>query len=170
MHIIKADLADAAELTNLINSAYRGESSKKGWTSEAHLLEGIRIDEPTLTEYLQTDDTIILKNIDAEGKITACVYLQQRDNNRLYLGMLTVSPTLQAKGTGRKLLHEAELWAAKLNCSQIFMTVISTRTELLSWYMRRGYQNTGKIIPFPVETGFGEPKELIELVVLEKNI
>ncbi|MGN6638253.1 MAG: GNAT family N-acetyltransferase [Mucilaginibacter sp.] len=170
MHIIKADISDAAELTTLINSAYRGESSQQGWTSEAHLLDGIRIDEPTMREYLSSDDTVILKYIDEEGKITACVYLQQRANSRLYLGMLTVSPTLQAKGTGRKLLHEAEKWAAKLNCNQIFMTVITTRFELLNWYMRRGYQNTGKIIPFPIETGFGTPKELIELVVLEKNI
>lgn len=170
MHIIKANLSDAAELTTLINSAYRGETSQQGWTSEAHLLDGIRIDEPTMSEYLQSDDTVILKHINEEGKITACVYLQLRDNNRLYLGMLTVSPTLQAKGTGRKLLHEAEVWAVKLNCNQIFMTVINTRSELLSWYIRRGYQNTGKIIPFPVEIGFGVPKEPIELVVLEKNI
>lgn len=170
MHIIQANVSDAAELTTLINSAYRGESSQQGWTSEAHLLDGIRIDELTMNEYLRSNDTIILKYVDKDGKIAGCVYLQQRDNNRLYLGMLTVSPTLQAKGTGKKLLHEAEVWAKKLNCKQIFMTVITTRSELLNWYMRRGYQNTGKIIPFPVETGFGLPKEPIELVVLEKNI
>ena len=171
MPITKAIPADARELTALINSAYRGASSQQGWTSEAHLLGGIRIDEPTMTEYLLADDTTILKYTDEQGRILACVYLQVRNDNRLYLGMLTVSPMLQANGIGRQLLHEAEIWATNLNCPHIFMTVITTRLELIAWYERRGYRNTGKIQPFPTDTKFGVVKnDPIELVILEKDV
>src|ERR1700758_31566 len=126
MSITQATISDAAELTALVNSAYRGTSSQQGWTSEAHLLDGIRIDESTMTEYLQTRDTVILKYVNDEGRIIACVYLEKFSNKKLYLGMLSVSPTLQAGGIGRLLLQEAEVWAKKMGCKTIFMTVIST--------------------------------------------
>lgn len=170
MLITKATLADAAELTALVNSAYRGASSQIGWTSEAHLLDGIRIDEPTMTEYLEAENTTILKCTNDDEKIIACVYLQKREGKRLYLGMLTVSPTLQANGIGRQLLHEAEVRAAKLGCETIFMTVITTRAELIDWYKRRGYIDTGKREPFHDTKKFGIPKEHIELMVLEKMV
>lgn len=167
MPIIKAILTDAAELTALVNSAYRGESSKKGWTTEAHLLGGIRIDEPTMANYLQDEKVTILKYTDNDNKIIACVYLEQRPQG-LYLGMLTVSPTLQANGIGRQLLHQAEIEAHELSCPVIFMTVITTRHELINWYKRRGYHPTGKIEPFGGR--FGDAKEAIELAVLEKEV
>ena len=171
MSITKAILADAAELTQLVNSAYRGESSQKGWTSEAHLLGGIRIDEAAMTEYLLDPATTILKYTNEDGQIIGCVYLQIR-KQKLYLGMLTVSPTLQTNGIGRQLLHEAELLAHQMNCSAIFMTVITTRHELIKWYERRGYRATGKIEPFPADTKFGVLKEAvdIELAVFEKEV
>jgi N-acetylglutamate synthase-like GNAT family acetyltransferase len=170
MPITKASPADAAELTTLVNSAYRGASSERGWTSEAHLLDGIRIDESTMTEYLQAGDTTILKYTNDDGKIIACVYLQLHPGGRLYLGMLTVSPALQANGKGRQLLHEAEVWAAKSDCDTIFMTVITTRAELIDWYKRRGYLDSGKREPFHDTKRFGIPKEHIELMVLEKKV
>lgn len=169
MSITQATLSDAAELTALVNSAYRGASSQQGWTSEAHLLDGIRIDGPTMAGYLQADDTTILKYTDNDGKIIACVYLQKQRGNRLYLGMLTVSPMLQANGIGRQLLLEAEAWATKLGCKSVFMTVITTRFELIGWYKRRGYTDTGKREPFHDTKRFGIPKEYIELMVLEKK-
>src|SRR6185312_15679310 len=105
-----------------------------------------------------------------DGQIIACVYLQVREGKRLYLGMLTVSPTLQANGIGRQLLHEAEVFATKLGCGSIFMTVITTREELINWYKRRGYLDTGKREPFHDTKRFGVPKEYIELMVLEKEV
>src|ERR1700761_5334946 len=169
MPITKAILADAAELTQLVNSAYRGESSQKGWTSEAHLLGGIRIDEPTMTKYLQNPNIKMLKYTSDGGQIIGCVYLEVK-GHRLYLGMLTVSPTLQANGIGRQLLHEAEIVANQLNCSAIFITVITKRHELIKWYERRGYHTTGKIIPFPADTKFGVPNQVIELEEFEKEV
>jgi len=170
MPISQATITDAAELTALVNGAYRGESSRKGWTTEAHLLDGIRIDEQTMAGYFQADNITILKYTNDEGAILACVYLEKHNNGRLYLGMLSVLPTLQANGIGRQLLHEAEIWATRLGCETIFMTVITTRLELIGWYKRRGYRDTGKREPFHEGTRFGIPREPIELMVLEKEV
>ena len=169
MPITKAALADAPELTRLVNSAYRGPSSEKGWTSESHLLGGIRIDEPTMTEYLENENVTMLKYTNDDGQIIGSVYLELK-KKRLYLGMLSVSPILQANGIGRQLLHESERVAHQLGCSLIYITVITTRHELIQWYERRGYVATGVITPFPEETKFGVPNQVIELAEFEKEV
>jgi ribosomal protein S18 acetylase RimI-like enzyme len=169
MPITKATLADVPELNVLINNAYRGEESKKGWTTEADLIDGTRIDEAALIEYFNNEAITILKYVDDDGRITGSVYLEVKEP-KLYLGMFSVSPVLQGKGVGRTLLEEAEIIARQLNCHTITMTVISSRTELISWYERRGYAFTGEIQPFHHHGRFGDPKQVIELMVLEKTV
>ncbi|MFI5139072.1 MAG: GNAT family N-acetyltransferase [Sphingobacteriales bacterium] len=169
MPITKATQTDVPELNILVNSAYRGETSKKGWTTEANLLDGLRIDEETLSGYFTDPNIIILKNTNEEGQITGCVYLEVREP-KLYVGMFSVSPLLQGKGVGRNLLLEAEAYAKQLNCGTLTMTVISTRLELISWYERRGFKAAGEIQPFHDGKKFGIPKQHIELIVLEKSV
>jgi GNAT superfamily N-acetyltransferase len=169
MAVSQAVVADVPALNVLVNSAYRGESSEKGWTTESHLLDGIRIDEETLQEYFDDPAVCILKYMNETGAIIGCVYLELRAQ-KLYVGMFSVSPTLQNGGIGRALLEGAEAYAREMNCTTLTMTVISTRHELISWYQRRGYHNTGKILPFHDGTRFGVPKAVIELVVLEKEV
>ncbi|WP_428328914.1 GNAT family N-acetyltransferase [Mucilaginibacter sp.] len=169
MPITKATLNDVSELNVLVNNAYRGDHSKKGWTTEANLLDGLRIDEDTLKGYFEDPNIIMLKNTDENGVITGSVYLEVR-TPKLYVGMFSVSPYLQNKGIGRDLLLAAEDFARQLNCHTLTMTVISTRAELISWYERRGYKNTGEILPFHVDKKFGVPRQHIELIVMEKNI
>jgi ribosomal protein S18 acetylase RimI-like enzyme len=169
MSIIAATLTDVPELTALINSSYRGESSKKGWTTEADLIDGQRIDNESLTEQMEDPNAVVLKNTDDTGKITGCVYLQKR-GDKLYLGMLTVSPLLQANGLGRQLLQAAEDYARQINYHTITMTVITTRTELLNWYERRGYQKTGEMIPLVIPEQFGILKQPLEMFRLEKAV
>src|SRR5689334_7849972 len=160
---------DILQLVQLINSAYRGEEAKKGWTHEADLIEGNkRIDEISLKEILQNPDAVILK-ISEQERIIGCVYLEQK-RNHMYLGMLTVSPTIQGKGTGKKLLRAAEDYAAEKNCRLIEMTVISARTELIQWYERNGYHNTGITKPFPDDGRFGKTRRKIEFIVMEKQL
>ena len=169
MPVTKAVVTDVPQLNVLVNSAYRGETSKKGWTTEAHLLDGIRIDEKTLYGYFDDPKVLILKNTDGSGEITGCVYLEMR-SPKLYVGMFSVSPVLQAKGIGRELLQAAEGYAKQINCAVLTMTVISTRLELISWYERRGFKATGETQPFHDGTKFGIPKAHIELIVMEKVV
>jgi ribosomal protein S18 acetylase RimI-like enzyme len=167
--ITKVVAADIASLNTLINSAYRGEFSKKGWTTEAHILEGSRTTEAELLEIIQDKHNTILKYSE-HNKIIGCVLLKAKENE-LYLGMLTVSPELQNSGIGKKLLQQAEIFAAELGLQKIVMTVISVREELISWYKRNGYVDTGVREPFPVSEVFNPTtKESLEFMVLEKII
>ena len=165
-----SDHHDIKSLNILVNSAYRGEFSKKGWTTEADLLDGFRTDEEALKKMVNKKNSVILKCINNEGDIIGCVYLQKQ-NVKLYLGMLTVSPLFQNKGTGKKLLKAAEQYALENKCSSIYMTVISIRYELIQWYERHGYKQTGERKPFhPESSRFGLPKRQLEFIVLGKKV
>ena len=167
--ITKASVEDAPELDNLVNSAYRGDSSRQGWTTEADLLDGTRTDAAAIAELIKTPGTTILKYVE-ENKILGCVELRNHDG-RLYLGMLTVRPHLQGKGIGKILLNAAEEEAGRQQCSSIFMTVISVRQILIEWYVRHGYQPTGERKPFAFnDPRFGQPKMKLEFIVLEKKL
>ncbi|KIO52607.1 GNAT family N-acetyltransferase [Flavobacterium hibernum] len=167
--ITKATLQDIPALTILINSAYRGETSKKGWTTEANLLEGKRTNEEELTETLLDPKNTILKFTD-NNTIIGSVLLIEKEH-QLYLGMLTVSPELQNSGIGKKLLAEAENHAKALGLSSIIMTVISVREELVAWYKRHGYVDTGEREAFPEsEIHVTISENPLEFIYLEKKI
>lgn len=167
--ISPAIIDDAQELAAVVNSAYRGESSKKGWTTEAELLDGERTNESQIRQIILQTDEIILKYSDRQGKILGCVYLQLKEAE-LYFGMLTVSPDLQAKGIGKLLLSAVEKYALQYHYNRITMTVISIRKELIAWYERRGYSATGECRPFPQNTEFGIQKRPLEFIVMEKQL
>ncbi len=167
--ISKATLADISALNILINSAYRGETSKKGWTTEANLLEGKRTNEEELTETIQNPRNTILKYTE-DDKIIGSVLLVEKEH-QLYLGMLTVSPELQNSGIGKKMLAEAENHAKSLGLSSIIMTVISVREELIAWYKRHGYVDTGEREAFPESEIHVTISEVpLEFIYLEKRI
>lgn len=167
--ITKATLEDVSALNQLINSAYRGESSKKGWTTEANLLQGKRTTEEELTEIILNPRNTILKFTE-NNRIIGCVLLIEKEN-QLYLGMLTVSTELQNSGVGKKLLQQAEIHASALGLPKIVMTVISVREELISWYQRNGYTDTGIREPFPAsEVHIPISNQPLEFMVLEKII
>ena len=168
MPITTAIPADIPALERLLNSAYRGQDSKKGWTTEADLLIGdLRTDASTLDTLMHVPDAVFLKYTGNQDEIQGCVFLQKKEN-KLYLGMLSVSPFIQAKGIGRQLMAEAETYATSNNCSSIFMKVISVRHELVSWYERKGYYKTGNTEPFPADNRFGIPTRQLEFIIMEK--
>ena len=167
--ITKATLQDIPALNILINSAYRGETSKKGWTTEAHLLEGKRTTEEELTEMIQHPKNTFLKYTEND-QIIGSVLLVEKEH-QLYLGMLTVSPELQNSGIGKKLLAEGEKHAKALGLSSIIMTVVSVRSELIAWYNRHGYVDTGAREPFPSsDIHINVSDKPLEFIYLEKGV
>jgi ribosomal protein S18 acetylase RimI-like enzyme len=167
--ITKATLQDIPSLTTLINSAYRGETSKKGWTTEAHLLEGKRTTEEELKEIILDPKNTFLK-FSENDKIIGSVLLVEK-GHLLYVGMLTVSPELQNSGIGKKMLAEAETHAKTLGLSTLSMTVVSVRSELIAWYKRHGYVETGEREPFPSsEIHINISDKPLEFIYLEKKI
>lgn len=168
MPITRAQIMDVPVLSKLVNSAYRGETSKLGWTSESHLLEGIRIDEAEMASYFARPEICILKYTDNTGEITGCVYLEKIVDDRLYLGMLSVSPLLQNGSIGRQLLAAADEHARRENCRVIKISVITSRHELIAWYKRRGFMPTGETIPLITETSVA--KVPVDLMIMEKPV
>jgi ribosomal protein S18 acetylase RimI-like enzyme len=164
-----ATLADIDKLIPLVNSAYRGEASKKGWTTEANIIQGeSRVDAESLQTMINDANAVILTYRN-ENEILGCVYLQKQKTD-LYLGMLSVKPDIQGGGIGKKLLQAAEDHARRKGCNSIVMTVISLRSELIAWYERNGYQDTGERKPFPDDEKFGKPVQPLTFVVLKKQI
>jgi ribosomal protein S18 acetylase RimI-like enzyme len=169
MELKKATLKDIPDLIKLINGAYRGDRSKQGWTTEADLLDGVRTDSENLAEMINKNDALILQSFNENNILQACVYLEKKQHI-MYLGMLTVSPLEQSKGIGKQLLCEAEKYAEQQMCNIVEMTVISLRKELIAWYEKRGYNNTGETKPFPNDIKFGVPKQPLEFIITQKEI
>lgn len=161
---------DISALHALIESAYRGDSARRGWTHEADLLSGQRTDVEGLTALLALPGQTILV-AEREGRLIGCVNLADL-GGKAYLGMLSVDPTRQAQGLGRRLMAEAEALAAALGAKTVEMTVIRHRVELIAWYERRGYHLTGQTLPFPMhDPRFGIPqRDDLEFVVMEKRL
>ncbi len=167
--ISTATWEDIPALESLLNSAYRGENSKQGWTTEADMISGaIRTNQENLRALMNKPGALFLKSTDEQGMLEGCVFLEKR-KEKLYLGMLAVSPSRQAKGTGGQLMKAAEEQARKAGCSSIFMRVISLRHELIDWYKKKGYQATGETEPF-TSGPFGQATVPFEFLVLEKPV
>ena len=167
----EATTADCDMLAAFINAAYRGDASRQGWTTEADLLDGQRTDVQSLRETLGEPDSVILL-LFQDDKLVGSVFLQNQSRS-CYLGMLTVKPNLQSNGIGKRLLQLAEELAHdRWRASRISMTVIHKRSELIEWYKRRGYVETGQREPFPYrEQRVGLPKtDDLEFAVLEKTL
>ncbi|WP_416440250.1 GNAT family N-acetyltransferase [Phnomibacter sp. MR] len=162
--------ADIAEVQALVNAAYRGDASRAGWTTEANLIAGTqRIDVASLQAMLESDNETVLLLRNTDAVLEGCVYLQQQPQG-MYLGMLSVWPLQQAQGTGKRLMQAAEDFARSQQVHRMFMSVITARTELIAWYNRRGYTDTGERKPFPNNPLFGTPLQPLEFMILEKEI
>lgn len=167
----RATVEDAVALTSLVNAAYRGDSSRAGWTTEADLLDGQRVDIERIAETVTDPHAIILLHERDDGP-AACVVLE-RTGHDCYLGMLTTRPALQGHGLGRQMLESAERWAIQHWSSRaMHMTVIVQRAELIAWYERCGYARTGERKPFPYgDERFGLPRRPdLEFDVLRKSL
>lgn len=144
-----AEVAEAPAITALVRSAYRGEESRTGWTTEADLLDDERIDVAQVQHKISAADGAVLI-LEAGGELAGCCEAASRGDGLAYFGMFAVRPALQAAGLGRQLLDAAESYARQTWAAKVMeMTVIAGRTELIAWYQRRGYELTGQTRPFP---------------------
>ncbi len=163
--------ADADALVALIESAYRGDASRAGWTTEADILEGQRTDPEGVLDVIKSPDSRLL-TVERDGELVACCQLERR-GEAAYFGMFAVRPEMQGGGLGKVIIAEAErtvreVWGA----SEMHMTVISVRDDLIAWYERRGYRRTGRMTPFPYgDERFGVPqRDDLEFELLVKAL
>ncbi|MFE3995127.1 GNAT family N-acetyltransferase [Streptomyces goshikiensis] len=149
--------ADVPELVKLVESAYRGEASRGGWTTEADYLDGQRTDENGVRKVISAPDGVLLV-VERAGELVACCQLEHRGDHA-YFGMFAVRPGLQGAGLGKEILAEAERRARETwSATEMRMTVVNVREELIAYYVRRGYRRTGELSPFPYgDARFGIP-------------
>jgi ribosomal protein S18 acetylase RimI-like enzyme len=163
--------SDVAAIVELVESAYRGEASRVGWTTEADVLDGQRTDAEMVREILADPDSRLLV-AERAGEIVACCHLEHHEGYA-YFGMFAVRPGKQNGGIGRAVLAEAERQVrADWRVREMHMTVIGVRDELIAWYERRGYARTGKKSPFPYDDErFGQPlRDDLDFELLVKEL
>jgi len=148
-----AGSSDITAIVALVESAYRGESGQRGWTTETHLLDGRRTDAESVVELIDRVGSQVLL-AERDGELVACCHIEQQGESG-YFGMFAVNPEQQRVGLGRAVLAEAERIARDVwRVGFMRMSVIEQRAELIAWYERRGYQLTGETRPFP----YGQPR------------
>jgi ribosomal protein S18 acetylase RimI-like enzyme len=155
----RAREADVPAIVALVESAYRGDASRAGWTTEADLLDGQRTDAAAVVAILRSPaSTVLLAEV--AGRLVACCQLEQLPAAETYFGMFSVQPGGQGQGVGRQVLAEAERIARdEWSAASMVMTVLAQRAELIEWYERRGYRRTGEQRPFPYgDERFGIPR------------
>jgi ribosomal protein S18 acetylase RimI-like enzyme len=166
-----ATAADTDAVVALVESAYRGDASRAGWTTEADLLDGRRTGPDDIAAILARPRSRLLLAEDAHG-LAACAHIAVEDGAG-YFGMFSVVPTRQGSGLGKQVLAEAErIVREEWGCATMRMTVIDVRDELIAFYERRGYRRTGIRKPFPYgDARFGLPRrDDLRFEVLEKDL
>lgn len=160
---------DAKAIAERVNSAYRGEPSRKGWTTEANLLGGQRTDTAMIQSLLAQS----LFRLAWDGNtLVGTQQIEHLNATTAELGMLAVAPERQGDGVGRRLVNDAAVIAqSRFSCGTLRIRVLHQRTELLRWYESLGFQKTGETAPFPTSERFGEPKvNDLWFLILEKQL
>lgn len=167
----KARSDDIENIVKLVESAYRGDASRRGWTTEADLIDGQRTDKNEVTNLINADNSEIIL-CESNKNLTASVYIVNK-GDYAYMGMFAVSPLSQGQGIGKALLKYIEQkvcleWGSKA----IEMSVITQREELISWYKKQGYELSGETRAFPYgDVRYGIPKrDDLVLDVLNKKL
>jgi ribosomal protein S18 acetylase RimI-like enzyme len=166
-----AAASDAAELVTLVRSAYRGSASRTGWTSEADLVSGDRIDAGQVLDVIERPRSMLLV-LEADDGLLACCQLQDRGDGVAFFGTFAVRPTAQGRGVGRRVMAEAEQRVADaFGASVLEMTVLGQQEALILWYERLGFRRTGETRRFPADPRYARPqRDDLHFVVLRKHL
>lgn len=157
LNFYKAEIVDASAIADLLNSAYRGETSRLGWTTEADLIDGLRTTTSEIGQLINRPDAFILIGV-LNNQVVATIACEQHENVAKF-GMIAVKPTLQNKGYGREMIHAAEaITLREWRVSGFYMSVITLRTELIEFYQRLGYSRSGEFTDFPKNEALWQPK------------
>lgn len=174
LNFYKAELVDAEAVAKLVNTAYRGETSRKGWTTEADILEGLRTTTAEIAKIIKRDNAFVLIGV-LKDEIVAticCEWQELAFKDTVHFGMIAVKPSLQNRDYGKSLIQAAEaITLREWRVVGFHMAVISIRHELIAFYERLGYKRTGEFAEFPVKSDLWQPKvEGLNLQYLAKLV
>jgi N-acetylglutamate synthase-like GNAT family acetyltransferase len=145
--ISHATVNQTGALVELIQSAYRGEESLQGWTSEANLIDGPRITFDEMEATLMSPDDYVLVAHNYDDRLIGCAAVTRETEGVCSFGKFAVSPLFQGVGAGKQLLDAAEAIATShFGAAKMVLTVIDGRSELEAFYERRGYVRTNNSV------------------------
>jgi|SRR5580658_5504089 predicted N-acetyltransferase YhbS len=144
MNIRLATEADFDKVMRLINAAFDVERFFKNED---------RVNAATLQEYFRKGIFLVTDKDAEDAQLTGCIFVEIRPAKgdhpaRAYFGLLSVDPSLQKSGIGRRLVSAAEEFARESGAHFMDITVVNLRTELPPIYEKLGYTITGTA-PFP---------------------
>jgi N-acetylglutamate synthase-like GNAT family acetyltransferase len=153
MPVRHARATDVDTLVDLINRAYE---------VEAFFVSGDRTDAAEIRQLLAAGEFFLLD--DDAGAALGCVYVAPRPDARAYLGLLSVEPDGQQRGTGRQLVGIAEAHARGLGARVMELVVVDVRSELRAWYARQGYEVVGEMdVPREKVDRFTRPVKFLRM-------
>ncbi|MFC2995828.1 GNAT family N-acetyltransferase [Acinetobacter sichuanensis] len=163
----RADLTNISSLVDLINAAYR-QKNENTWTTEADLVLGARISSSQLLQQLQNSHFHLLV-AEQNNQVVACIGLTF-DTLSVEIGTFAISPDWQNQGLGKLVLDYAEKYATDVqsDLKTYVMWVLNVRTELIAFYARRGYVQTGVMEDYPLDADVGIPQVNLCLIEMRK--
>lgn len=122
---------DVAQLATLVNRAYE---------IEQFFVDGARTTPEEVSELLHEGRFLVL---DATDGLAAAVYVKT-EGEAAQIAMLSVSPELQGRGLGTRLVAVAEALSTAVGCRSMGLQIVNLRDELGPWYRRLGYRETSQ--------------------------
>lgn len=147
--------AVSAALAQLINVAYR---SGQGWTHEVELLEGTASAPQRLSA---SSRTWRLPGRRMGYWLAVCISAATASQDS--------SASIPA-GWGAQPVGSSHQLARSRGRQQVILTVLRQRPELIAYYERRGYRQTGRNFPFPAHEQVGRPAVMSGHVFIFKAI
>lgn len=172
LHIRPARADDALAITRLVNAAYRPAPGEEGWTHESALVGGARTSSATVASLIAASGAVSMLLTGQIDDIPVACVLIESDADGAHIGMLAVAPGQQTAGLGKQMLQAAEDWACThFGATVALLSVIGARPELKAFYLRRGYRDSGRRLPYPASERSGRPLHgALDLHVLEKDL
>ncbi|RKP25375.1 acyl-CoA N-acyltransferase [Syncephalis pseudoplumigaleata] len=167
-----------ADGLGVTGSGSKHEYTYQSWTTEVHLVSGERITKQALVERLTTraPPTLIAELVSTEpgatgqplvvGTVEVTVSDKMGEPSASpadvqphsdegaagpygVIGLLAVDPKHQSRRIGSSLVRAAEEYARdQMNLSRVGVWVIKQRTDIIRWYERMGFTDTGREMAF----------------------
>ncbi|CEG75494.1 hypothetical protein RMATCC62417_10526 [Rhizopus microsporus] len=146
------DLEYKASAYLTVNDAYR---SKGGWTTEEDIVSGPRCTEEDIEKFIRENgnpNTLLfaIKQTNEGSSVVGTVQIQPCEDheNEAEIGLFSVSPFEQSRGIGGKLMQAAMNEMKELGFTHAVLHVLENRPDILAWYRKLGFVETGERLPF----------------------
>lgn len=128
--IREAKEGDAEAIARLVNAAF---------LVEQFFIERDRTNPEVVRGLMKKGKFLLAKD---EHALVGSIYVELR-GERGYFGMLSIEPSRQRMGMGRRLVEAAEKYFRDAGCTWSDLKIVNVRAELQTLYRRWGYMETG---------------------------